>query len=258
MEQISFSEQIRIALSKPRWYKNLLEQKPGKHFLYFVILLILITIIRFVIPVTAFVQSVGGAENLFMNGIPSFTMSDGKLSVEQVVDEQMGEVRIFIDTSKEAFTMADGEALANETEGTMPIVYMISKTNMVCNYSMLPLEFKDISFATIDNSLLLKAFPATMCMVGLCNFVAMVVTYLANGLLFAVFGFLLNKALNLKLKFGQVFLIALYALSVEMLINAVLEVLGMSLLYYIGSLVGIFITCNYVCKGMGSLVNREM
>ena len=62
--KLKFIEQIRIALSKPLWYKSLLQQSIGKHICYFLILLILITVIRFVIPCTAYLQSVGGLKNL--------------------------------------------------------------------------------------------------------------------------------------------------------------------------------------------------
>ena len=59
-ETISFTEQIRIALSKPLWYKSLFQQSIGKHMCYFLALLVLITVIQFGVPVAAYLQSVGG------------------------------------------------------------------------------------------------------------------------------------------------------------------------------------------------------
>ena len=67
----------------------------------------------------------------------------------------------------------------------------------------------------------------------------------------------LNKVLGLKLKFGEILLIALYAKSVEIILAAVLEVLGYTLLYYVGTIIGIFITCSYITKGMTSLILRN-
>lgn len=253
-EKISFTEQIRIALSKPLWYKSLFQQSLGKHIWYFLILIALITVIRFVIPVTAYIQSVGGLNYLLLEGIPTFHFEDGELSMETTLDIERNGVRLVIDTSVSEFTLEDAEAAAEEIEDTVPLVYMISRTNIVCNMTALPFDLSDMDMMTLSNQELYNMAPAFLILYGIMTFIWNVAAYMISGLFFALFGYVMNKALRLNLKFGQIYVIALYAKSIEILLESVLQVAGFSFLYYVGSIVGIFITCNYMTRGMSSML----
>lgn len=253
-ERISFTEQIRIALSKPLWYKSLFQQSLTKHICYFVILIALITVIQYVIPITAYIQSFGGLRNLLLEGIPTFSLENGELTVDKQLDIEKAGARIVIDTTVEAYTQEDAEKAASEMKDSLPIVYMISKTNVVCNQAYMPMNLSDMGEITFNNQMLYQIAPVYLIIFCILAFFYNVVAYLVSALFFALFGALMSKALNLKLKFGQIYLIALYAKSVEILLESVLQVVGFSILYYIGSIVGIFITCNYMTRGMSSLL----
>lgn len=252
--KLKFIEQIRIALSKPLWYKSLLQQSIGKHICYFLILLILITVIRFVIPCTAYLQSVGGLKNLIYNGIPGFSFENGVLQVDTPVDIEQNGVRIIIDTSVDAYTVEDAQSKAAEMGDSMNIVYMISRTNAVNNISSVTYDLSLMNGITINNDVVYQAAPIYLIFYGIFSFIGNIIAYLISALFFALFGYLMNRALKLNLKFGQIYVIALYAKSVEILLEAVLEVVGISLLYYVGSIIGIFITCNYMTRGMSSML----
>lgn len=253
-EKISFTEQIRIALSRPLWYKSLFQQSLGKHIAYFLGLIVLITVIQFVIPVTAYLQSVGGLKYLLLEGIPTFTLENGELNVDQVVELERNGVRIVIDTNVDEYTMQDAEAEAAEVEDSLPVVYMISRTNIVCNQVAMPIRLADMGEITFNNQMLYQVAPVYLVMYGILAFIYNIVAYLISGLFFALFGFLMSQALKLNLKFGQIYLIALYAKSVEILLESVLQVVGFSMLYYVGTIIGIFITCNYMTRGMSSML----
>ncbi|MBO5239396.1 MAG: DUF1189 family protein [Lachnospiraceae bacterium] len=253
-EKISFTEQIRIALSKPLWYKSLFRQSIGKHICYFLILIVLITVIRFVIPVAAYLQSVGGLERLILEGIPTFSLSGGELTVDEVIDVEKNGVRLVIDTSADAFTVEEAQEKATEMKDTLPVVYMVSRTNMVCNQTTVPLNMADFGAFSFDNQALYQIAPVYLVIYGILCFAYNIIAYLISALFFAFFGYLMNQALKLNLKFGQIYLIALYAKSVEIILESILEVVGFSLLYYIGSVIGIFITCNYMTRGMSSML----
>lgn len=253
-EKISFTEQIRIALSKPLWYKTLFQQSLGKHVCYFLVLIALITVIQFVIPVTAYIQSVGGLRTLVMEGIPDFQLENGVLDVEKPINIERSGARFIFDTSVEAFTLADAEAAAEEMEDAVPVVYMFSRTNIVCNMTAVPFELSSMDMITLNNQELYNMLPTILVMYGVTVFAGNIAAYLLSALFFALFGYLMNKTLNLNLKFGQIYVIALYAKSLQMIMEAVLQVAGFAILYYIGSIVGIFITCNYMTRGMSSLL----
>lgn len=252
--KLKFIEQIRIALSKPLWYKSLLQQSVGKHICYFLMLLVLITVIRFVIPCTAYLQSVGGLKNLIYNGIPQFSLENGILQVDSVVDIEENGVRFIIDTSVDAYTTADAQQKAGEMGEGMNIVYMVSRTNIVNNVSDVSADFTLLNGIMITNDTVYRIAPLYLIFYGIFSFIGNMMAYFISALFFALFGYLMNRALKLNLKFGQIYVIALYAKSVEILLEAVLEVVAISLLYYIGSIVGIFITCNYMTRGMSSML----
>lgn len=253
-EKISFTEQIRIALSKPLWYKSLFQQSVGKHISYFLMLIVLITVIRFVIPTTAYLQSVGGLKNLIMEGIPTFQFANGELDMENTIDLERNGVRLMIDTSVDAFTLEDANGAAAEMEDSMPLVYMVSKTNIVCNMIETPFDLSTMGDITFNNQILYDIAPTYLIVYGVAIFFSNIAAYLASALFFALFGYFMNKALKLNLKFGQIYVIAMYAKSIEILLESVLQVAGFSFLYYIGSVIGIFITCNYMTRGMSSLL----
>ena len=251
-ERISFTEQIRIALSKPSWYRSLFEQPIGKHIGYFAVLLALITVIQFVIPVAAYLQSVGGLKELIMERIPTFVLDDGKLTMDETVDMERDDVQLIIDTSVDAYSPDEARQLANDRDAAL--VYMVRRTNVVSNANPLPLSFSGFQDITFDNQDLYQMAPIYLGIYGMMTFLSNILTYGLSALFFACFGYLLSRALQLQLKFGQIYGIALYAKSLEILLESVLQVSGISILYYIGSVIGIFVTCNYMTRGMTSLM----
>lgn len=253
-ENISFTEQIRIALSKPLWYKSLFQQSLGKHVRYFLLLIVLITIIQFGIPVAAYLQSVGGLKYLLLEGIPDFQMEHGELQMETPIDLKRSGVRLVIDTSVDAYTLEDAEVAAEELEEAVPLVYMMSRTNIVCNMTTVPFDLAMLDGITLNNQQLYNMAPAYLILSSIVVFIRNVIAYMLSALFFALFGFLMNQVLRLNLKFGQIYVIALYAKSIQIILESILQVAGGSILYYIGSIVGIFITCNYMTRGMSSML----
>lgn len=256
--RISFTEQIRIALSKPLWYKSLFQQSWGKHLCYFLVLIVLITVIQYVIPLTAYLQSMGGLKELITERFPQFTFEQGQLDMELPFELNRDGVYLYIDTSVDAYTQADAEQKeATLDDGnTLKIVYMVSRTNVVCNQALAPLDLSSFNMITLNNQMVYQMAPGYLIVMGVANLIYNMIAYLVSALFFALFGYLMNRALKLNLKFGQIYLIAMYAKSVEILLESVLQVIGFSILYYVGSIVGIFITCSYMTRGMSSMLVR--
>ncbi|MBQ8982761.1 MAG: DUF1189 family protein [Lachnospiraceae bacterium] len=255
-KRVSFTEQIRIALSRPLKYQRLFHQTAAQHVWYFVVLLALVTVIQCVIPMTAFIKSSGGLESVAYEVIPQFSLDQGQLYVASVIDHEMAGVRLIIDTSYESFDTSDAISVANTMDVTMPVIYLVSRTNIACNTVSVPLSLSTIDL-TLDNGVLYRYAPVIIGVILAGFLIRTVVSYIISALFFAFFGMVLNKVLGLKLKFGEILLIALYAKSVEIILAAVLEVLGYTLLYYVGTIIGIFITCSYITKGMTSLILRN-
>lgn len=255
-ERVSFTEQIRIALSKPLWYKSLFQQSVGQHIGYFLILTLLITAIQCIIPMVAYIQSAGGVQYMVYEGLPSFSMENGELSVDSVIDIERAGIRLIIDTSREQFSSSDAASVAAGMDDSMPIVYLVSRTNIACNTVQTTLDLSSINWE-YNNDTLYRDVPLLLTGYVVLFVLWIVVGYIVSALFFTLFGVLMSKALRLNLKFRQIFLIALYAKSVEIILEAVLEVLGISILYYIGTIIGIFITCNYMTRGMSSLVLKS-
>jgi hypothetical protein len=232
-ERVSFTEQIRIALSKPLWYKSLFQQC--------------------IIPMAAYIESAGGLRQIVCEDLPEFSIANGELNVSQKIDIENTGIRLIIDTSVESFRTEDAELVAAGMEDSMPVVYLVSKTNIVCNSVPMSMNWfpQNMNYTNED---LYQDAPMLLVGYAVLFIFRTVIGYLISALFFSLFGMIVNRALRLKLRFQQIFLVALYAKSVEILLEAVLEVLGISLLYYIGTIIGIFITCSYMTRGMTSLV----
>ena len=159
---------------------------------------------------------------------------------------------------KVTYTQADAEQKeATLDDGnTLKIVYMVSRTNVVCNQALAPLDLSSFNMITLNNQMVYQMAPGYLIVMGVANLIYNMVAYLISALFFALFGYLMNRALKLNLKFGQIYLIAMYAKSVEILLESVLQVIGFSILYYVGSIIGIFITCSYMTRGMSSMLVR--
>lgn len=252
-KKVDFTEQIRIALSKPLWYKALFKLPVRYHVAYFVILTVLVTAIRCLVPMAAYIKSAGGLEEMVYQSMPVISFQDGILEVDSVVDIEKAGIRVIVDTSREQFTALDAENVANMMDDSLPVVYLIGRTNAVCNTVPVPIELNAIPF-DFDNAWLYQHAGVVLGAWIIGFVLETVIGYIISAFFFAFFGLILNKALGLNLKFKQILLIAFYAKSLDIILEAILDVIGITLLYYIGTVVGIFITCNYMTRGMTSLV----
>ena len=81
--QVGFFRRYFIACFQPGKYKLLLEKKTGSHVIYMILLVAFLLIVDTLIPFGAWMTSVGGFRNLFLNRLPAFTLEDGTLRLSR-------------------------------------------------------------------------------------------------------------------------------------------------------------------------------
>ena len=82
--QVGFFRRYFIACFQPGKYKLLLEKKTGSHVIYMILLVAFLLIVDTLIPFGAWMTSVGGFRNLFLNRLPAFTLEDGTFDYDGI------------------------------------------------------------------------------------------------------------------------------------------------------------------------------
>ena len=89
-KKVTLLDQLSIAVSSPKNYKQLVKLKTGRLVWFVVIISFLLAFIEFGIDAIFWVGKVGGLRNLITNKIPAFTYHDNKLDMEHDMQLEIG------------------------------------------------------------------------------------------------------------------------------------------------------------------------
>lgn len=267
MEQenkIGFFGQYIIALTKPSRYKELLKKNSRSRVCYVLLLALVLFILKTGIHFIAWDMSVGGIKNLVMNGLPSFTFSNGILTTEYPVDMTFNnELRILIDSNVEQYETKDIEeygVIGTETSDTMDIttkyydVILISKNNAVMKLGsrLFILDFSDFKNVTLDNSVLTQYLSVAKVIIGitfLLSYLVEIGGYLLMSALYALIGRMRIRGESTRLlSFHDAFCFAVYAKTLFALLGAVNASLGYFIPIEIQYIVAVFVTMTFMIK----------
>ena len=261
-KEMSIADRFITAMFTPSEYNNLLRMKTGKKISYFCVLILLVTIVRFAIPALGMIAGVGGVRNYIINEIPQFSFENGKLDIDELIEEDNSETGayILVDTEVERFTKDD-----------IPMdrisAILVSRTNMImynngfgANGLVQEQPFSIYGKMKMNNEIVAGYTPLIYIVLAFMlvfMFVLSFVGYLFNGLIYAVFMFLLSKAVGGNLKFGTVYEVSLYAQSVGEIVMAVATCIGSPILILTGSTFGMLVTILIMNKYIFRNVKRR-
>lgn len=265
--KLGWADYVLIAIGRPKKYKELLQQNFGRQLGFFILILVLVSVIQFGIPIAAYLNSMGGIKNLAEHVIPTFTVQNGVLDMKEPMEVIANGCILRIDSSVEKYSVKDAkqkaeeyiEKLENEGEVEVeePIVYMISKTNIVTNLLPVGSNLDTMFGMKFDNSQLTKQIPIYLILVGTIQIIIVTIGYVLGALFFSLFGYTMVKALKIEIQFSKIYLIALYAKALPILISAVLLSVGNTYLCLIGYMLTIIITCRYMVRGIVTVGNLD-
>lgn len=246
-ERMKMSDRFITAMFLPKEYDKLLKLKMGKMISYFLVLVLLVSIIQYAIPTLGAVAGMGGIKNIILNEIPDFSLKDGRFSYDEKVeklDEEAG-IYFMVDTSVDKFTREDVPDDVIEA-------IMVSNSNMLVYNKISGLggitqeetfdHYKDF---TITNQTVADASLAiylTMLFIFIMLYVMLAVEYLFSGLFYALVMYLLTKTMLMEMNFGTVYKIALFAKSTGAIVMAITYCINNNLFILAGSSFNMLLT----------------
>lgn len=249
-EKLSISRQMAIAMKRPSQYGMLMKQDTGSAVLYFILLACIITIFTVVIPMTGTLIGIGGIEKYINNNVPEFSFENGEFSSKEKIEFEESGVRVIADSSVKKYTQDDLNQDA-------VVQILISKTNIVSfnGYFAQTIAMSDYKDMTVTKDTLISWIPGIYAIMLLCVILLFLVrlVVLAGSILFySIFGKLIYYMYGRKVRFGKIYRIVLYAITLGSFIEAFNSAAGELLSYYLVSMVATFITVIFMSRAMQS------
>lgn len=254
-EKMRMSDRFITAMFLPKDYGKLLKLKTGRIISYFLLLLLLVSVIQYVIPTLGAIAGMGGVKNIILNEIPEFSLKDGKFSFAEKLeqeDENTG-VYLLVDTSVNKFTKDD------IPEDVVEAI-MVSSTNILVYNSVSGLggmvqedTFDHYKELTITNKTVADAsiiIYIAMFFAFIILYVMTFVKYLFSGLFYAVVMYLLTKTMLMETEFGAIYKVALFAQSTGAIVVAVTYCINSTLFILAGSAFNMLITIIIMNKAL--------
>ena len=255
--QVGFFRRYFIACFQPGKYKLLLEKKTGSHVIYMILLVAFLLIVDTLIPFGAWMTSVGGFRNLFLNRLPAFTLEDGTFEIESPISFEIGQaIRVERNPDVEKYTKKDFEEEYQEE-------ILVSRTNVLIRAGERgsDLQLSSLGNMYLDNQVLTAAIPALMVMLVfyfLIMFASKAVQYAVVAL---VYGLICRVGVRSPegktISIGDSFWIAVYAKTLFAIIASVNSSLGYPVSSFWVSVISIVIVMSYMFKAEVSVLKPE-
>lgn len=218
-EKLAIWEQFLCAFKGAKYYPQLLAQKKTVKIQYFFFLLLIICVFTAFVPVTGYLIGVGGVGQYIEEKIPEFTLQDGMLMMEGTVAYENEAMKLYGCTDVERYTKADVDQKAY-------VQILISRTNVLVYNSgyVMDYPFAQYEAITFSKSDLKDLVPIIYCMI-LFYVVILIcvqaVNLLVTMLMFVLVGQISNYLYQYRLRFGQMFALAMYAATVIFTLESV-------------------------------------
>ena len=254
-EKMNVADRFITAMFLPKDYGRLLHLSVGRLIQFLVLLVLLVSVIRYAIPALGAIAGMGGVKNIILYEIPEFSLENGAFTLEDDIEktDEINGIHFVVDTSVEKYTKED--VPANMIEAVMISKSGILFYNQVTGIGELVQEtkFSDFGKISFDNQAL--AEKSSLIYIGLCIlfvilYVFEMVKYLAMGLFYAVLMHLLTRPVIAELTFGELYKMAMYAQAVGALVCAVMYCINVPILILAASSFSLLITIMIINKAL--------
>ncbi|MBP3327165.1 MAG: DUF1189 domain-containing protein [Coprococcus sp.] len=256
-KKVTMADQIAIAVSSPKNYKQLTGLKTGKLVAFMFVITFLLVFIEFGISAITFIAKTGGFKNLALNKIPAFTYDGAKLEMDGNLELSIGEMIIYIDTEKEKLSLddieEDGAYIAMGRENIIMGIISGGQNYEYMNYA-LSLLFP-VSF---DNSKLAELAPSFyiyLVIVYIANMIGKAIKILLYALIFSIVGRAVAGNFQTGLSYGQVYKVCIYGLTLSMLLAAVNFAAGYFVPEALLMMINVFLSFMFINRGILSHID---
>ena len=255
---MKFSEQLVIAISNPKKYKDILKLSRRSFVKYVIITVLLLSTITFVIPGAATITGFGGFEKLFETNLKTFKYEKGVASLDKVFKMNINGTTVIIDTSEKEVSAKqmknDGTYIAISSERVIVASSVSGNVVKVADYRLY-----DFFPFDIDKDRLIEFIPAIYMYLAL-TFLMKGVFYFAEYAFYALFlAIILNimkKNHSYNISYKSLFVICFLAQTLMMFVNAINEAVAIAPSYIV-NLIGLFYTVRMATIGVLSTIESS-
>jgi len=226
MNELKFSFFNRIANSVLNFsfYKHAFKERTGRAVLYLLLLTLFLGVIITIRPLIEFNKNITLFINAFEQKVPDFHLENGELDVygEMPITIEMGGTLLIIDTSGKT-----NESVLDQYPGGI----FVSRHKMIQKnlLSIREIDFRQFERFTLDKSDISRGLPymhMTSVLFGILVLVGFVLFRFFTAFFVSFIGMVLGSSAGLRLTFSDAFRISAYALTLPLLITAVVKSAG--------------------------------
>ena len=235
--KVSFVRQFWISITNWKEYPLLKAQTLGKAFGYLFLITLVFGSISLIKPIIEFNDFLEELAVQYQAKVPEFVFGDGALRVDAKMPVTL------LDEAKSLFVIdtsgaTDSSILNNYEEGAL-----VTKDKLFFKHNRYELreynfsEFKEVRFTKSDLGSWIPYLKWLSVLVVLFGWVGFMVGKLFSALLVSLVGLIIFNSYRDQLNFSQIYKLAIYALTLPILIKVSLELIGYTLplfflLYY--------------------------
>ena len=256
--KIRIWEQLAYSITKPSKYLEMSGIRTGKSVKFIIVLMLLVTMMLNIIPTAATIIGFGGWKRLFTN-MPSISVQNETLSTESKIDLGLGVIHFYIDNDADTVSYSE---LQDETyyiligKNTVRYVFVDGDNGVVLASG----HVSELIPNGFSNQTLIDMIPVIYLIILLgfifC-FLAYFVKYAFLSIVYSILVTPVNRAYNLGLSYGRIFMICFYAQTLGILLVNINTALGTIIPSFIMSIIGIFITMRYISIGVMSHIKDK-
>lgn len=220
------------SLGKFQAYKYFVKQSLGKAFLYLFLVSILLGGIGGIKFLSDFNSGINEVVQDFQSGVPDFQLKNGELEVNadmpyMIEDDQNGVV--IIDT-----TGTNDETILNDYENGIFISKhgVVNKENM---FKTTKFDFSSLQGITITKEKVVNWLPYLKwlsVLIIVFGFIFYFIGKLISVLIVSVCGIAIQSILKHKIGFKNLYKLAIYAMTLPILVNTIIDLTGLSIPYF--------------------------
>ena len=215
-------------------YSQFLKNKKGKVFGFGVLLMAVYFVLTMILPSVVLGGSFFGLADIIDESVPDFSLKNGLLRVDDVIEYDVGTSYIYIDTDS-LYAIEDEDEIIRRFNGYMSVMIadyekMIVKSNGA--WQTLYFSYLDLEFDKDDLVGLVPWLYFIYVVFLVFAFIWMTALFFFGVLFVALIGMIIASCMNFQLTFGQLYLMGIYSRTLPLLVKALVAYLPFGIPYF--------------------------
>lgn len=258
-KEIGFWDRLKVSIFKLENYGMFLGERPATAFKYFLILVLLVSVIMTVVTTYDFFKMINKTKNYIQNELPEFVYEEGKVKFDKNVDayDHEYDFRFIVNTDDEIESTTLKE-YKNEIDN-FGIIILQDKVIFISDGTELEKEYSELmdyyqfginNKNDLENTL---NFSNINKLIGTYFIVDFIGTYIGNIIsvfldicVVAIFGWIAARFCGMNFKISLMMALAVYSLSLSIVLNCIYNVAYVLFNFYIEQFNIIYLLISYV------------